>query len=207
MTAEQLAKHIFKHCSRSRRCLIGIAGPPASGKSTLATRLEELINEEAGEAIAVVVPMDGFHLDNAELDQLGLRACKGSPLTFDAPGFVDLISRLKTADSDVLVPLFDRTLDATVADAAVVNAEQRLILVEGNYLLLAEEPWQQLQALFDLTVFVNPGLDVLEQRLLQRWLDHGFDAAAAWEKAQSNDLPNAQYVLDHSAPADLLLEQ
>lgn len=205
MHTTQLAEHILTIAGDTRRCLIAVAGPPASGKSTLAEKLVESINTQQAATISAVVPMDGFHLDNATLDQRGLRQRKGSPPTFDATGFVKLVSTLKTATADVAVPLFDRTQDAVIPSAQTITPQQRILLVEGNYLLLKQQPWNQLKALFDYSIFLNPGMDVLEQRLLQRWLEHGYSAEEARQKAELNDLPNAQTVVEQSAEADLML--
>lgn len=205
MQTTALARHIATTAKDSPRYIVAIAGPPASGKSTLAEQLAALINEQQQEAISAVVPMDGFHLDNDTLDKLGMRQRKGSPATFDAAGFVALISELKAASDDVKIPLFDRTQDAVIPAAQTVTPRQRILLVEGNYLLLNQQPWTQLSSLFDYSVFLNPGIDVLEQRLLQRWLDHGYNVEEARHKAELNDLPNARTVVEQSGKADLVL--
>ncbi len=201
-TKEELAAQIIQIAHDKQRCIVAVAGPPASGKSTLAEALAQLINTRQGKTISAVVPMDGFHLDNATLDQRGLRQRKGAPETFDAAGFVALVSRLKTANKAVDIPLFDRTQDAVIPAAQTVSPSQQILLVEGNYLLLDSEPWSQLQGFFDFTIFINPGIDVLEQRLIQRWLNHGYDQASAKQRALSNDIPNARFVLEHSATAN-----
>lgn len=188
--------------SDGARMIIAIAGPPAAGKSTLAALLVERLNAEEP-ARAALVPMDGFHLDNATLDERGLRHRKGAPATFDAAGFVALVRRLATATEDVTYPEFDRARDAAISDAATVSAATKIIVLEGNYLLLAETPWSDLHALYDLTVLVKPDLQTLEQRLLARWSHYGLDAEQAHAKALGNDIPNAHYVLDHSVSPDL----
>ncbi len=108
--------------------VFGLAGPPGSGKSTVAGRL-------AGALGAVVVPMDGFHLDNTELDRLRCRDVKGAPETFDADGFVRLVERLRHADGPVSAPSFDRIADRTIDGAITVDPDDRIVIVEGNYLL------------------------------------------------------------------------
>ena len=205
MHINDIANHILQNAPEGQRYLVAIAGPPASGKSTLAEQLAQYINQQQSQNSSVVVPMDGFHLDNAELDQLGLRARKGAPETFAAADFVQLIRTLRTSGHAVPVPLFDRTQDAVIPAAQTIEPEQKILLVEGNYLLLEQEPWAQLQPLFDYSVFINPGIDILEQRLIQRWLDHGYDQAGAEQRALSNDIPNARFVLAHSTKADLVL--
>jgi len=105
----------------------------------------------------------------------------------------------------VLVPVFDRSREIAIASARIVAPETRIILVEGNYLLLDEAPWDRLEGAFDFSIFINPGVAELERRLLQRWFDHGYDEEAAKRKALGNDIPNAHRVVDHQRAADLVL--
>lgn len=182
-----------------QRLLVALAGPPAAGKSTLARIIVEAFNAKQAN-IAKVIPMDGFHLDNRLLAQRGLLPRKGAPETFDAMGFVHLIQRLKTED-EVVIPLFDRSRDIAIAGAEVVKANHRVLVVEGNYLLLQQNPWQQLQALWDLSIWLEVNEDVLQQRLIERWLSYGFSEAEAKTKARLNDLPNAQLVVQASSEA------
>lgn len=201
----QIIARIKSRNGSSARQMIAIAGPPAAGKSTLAELLVERLNSLQHDQ-ACLVPMDGFHLDNSVLDERGLRARKGAPDTFDADGFVALIKRLTTETAPVSYPLFDRTADTAIADAAHVAAGVEIIVVEGNYLLLDEAPWNALRPYFDLTVLITPDLATLESRLVERWLHYGFDAEMARHKALGNDIPNARYVLSHSGTADLTFE-
>lgn len=188
------------------RLLVGIAGPPGSGKSTLARAVVgRLATGARTPPVAALVPMDGFHLDNAELDARGLRAVKGAPETFDVAGFVDLVRRLRAARDDVRYPLFDRGEDRTLPDAGLFRAGTPIGVVEGNYLLLAEGDWRAVAPLFDLTVMIAPPTEVLEARLIRRWLDHGLPADAAERRARGNDMTNARRVLEGSAAADLVL--
>lgn len=186
------------------RTVVGIAGPPGSGKSTLAARVVDRLNEDTPDS-AALMPMDGFHLDNAQLDAMGLRAVKGAPETFDAEGFVDLIRRVGAAGQDIPYPLFDRSADRTVPDAACLRADTPVVVVEGNYLLLSNAPWNRLKPLFDATVIIAPPIEVLEARLIDRWLGYGHSPEEAERKARGNDLVNARRVLEASAPADLTL--
>ncbi len=182
-----------------RRCLIAIAGPPGAGKSTLAAALVQ----ELGPTAALVA-MDGFHFDNDILTARGLRDRKGAPETFDLDGFSDLLEQLVRED-EVAIPTFDRVLDKVVGSGAFVRAGHRCVIVEGNYLLLEEPGWRDLSRLWDLSVYLDEPLDVLEERLVHRWLDHGLalDDARAW--ALGNDIPNARRVAAARLPADLVL--
>lgn len=186
------------------RRVLAIAGPPGSGKSTLAARVTELLNERHP-ASAALVPMDGFHLDNAELDRLGMRALKGAPQTFDAAGFVALLGQARKAGTVVHYPVFDRVQDRALPDAGVIGAEVETLVVEGNYLLLPEGDWAGIRVLVDLSVLLRPSLDVLEERLLSRWTGLGLSAQEARARALGNDLPNARRVLKDSAAADVYL--
>lgn len=191
----------IKALPRGRR-LVAVAGPPGSGKSTLADALADQLNAKGRHA--VVVPMDGFHLDNKTLMDRGLFDRKGAPETFDVDGFVDLVIRLKQR-SDLRIPQFDRQRDCVVPDAAVVTSSSEIIMVEGNYLLLDESNWRDLAAQWDLSIFINTPLPILRSRLVQRWLDFGLDQDAAIRRAECNDLPNARRVLQNRLAADLVL--
>lgn len=196
MTPNRLAETIRSTPFEGRRRLVALAGPPASGKSTLA---EEIA---AQDPTFRVVPMDGFHLDNAILDARGMRARKGSPPTFDVAGFVHMVRRLATED-EVVIPAFDRALDKSINAAAVVGPEIDTVIVEGNYLLLDAPGWRDLMPLWDYAIQLDVAEDVLRDRLLQRWLSYGFSEAEARAKADANDLPNALYVKAHSLRPDL----
>jgi pantothenate kinase len=193
-----LAATLFRKAAGRKRLVVAIAGAPGSGKSTFAEALMPLLPE----GTAVTVPMDGFHYDNAVLDARGLRARKGAPETFDFDGLRHLLERLRRADADVTVPLFDRKADLARAGATVVPADARFVLVEGNYLLLDESPWYGLGPLFDFSVWLDVPMQELERRLVQRWLDHGHDADKARTRVFSNDLPNAERVLAARRQAD-----
>jgi pantothenate kinase len=185
------------------RFMVGIAGAPASGKSTLAEQLCDALVAK-GET-AIVVPMDGFHYDDAILNARGHRARKGAPHTFDAAGFEVLLKRIKACEKDIAIPVFDRNMELARAGADIVDDKARFIVVEGNYLLLNQEPWNRLKPLFDFTVYLNVPLDELEQRLINRWLGLGFDMDYARNWIASNDILNIREVIDNSAPADLTI--
>ncbi|WP_343313238.1 nucleoside/nucleotide kinase family protein [Brucella sp. BE17] len=201
---ELVAKILARSAATHDRLIVAIAGPPGSGKSTIADYLCKAINQGA-DYPAIIVPMDGFHLDDSILDKRGLKSRKGSPPTFDCAGFAALLERLKAAQEDVFIPVFDRSLELSRAAASVVTPQHRILLVEGNYLLLDEEPWSRLGSLFDLTVALDVPLPILERRLVDRWLHYGFDPDAARAKAHANDLPNAERVITYSRKADYIL--
>lgn len=190
--------------------MVAIAGPPGAGKSTLAEALSRELNAELPDGPAIILPMDGFHYDNAVLDEKGIRAKKGAPETFDADGFIALVRRLRSnsglpVSHEIAVPVFDRSQDLSRAAARLIRSDHRIIIIEGNYLLLNRFPWSELSSLFDLKVFIAPPLPVIEERLIRRWLDHGFDQKSAELRARGNDLANAAIILNESLSADIVL--
>ena len=191
------------------RTIIGIAGPPASGKSTLAEAVVQSLNNSEPSVFpqAALLPMDGYHLDNRILESRGLLARKGAPETFDANGFCDAVRRLSLATRESFHPKFDRQMDLSIANAISIQPETPVVVVEGNYLLLESDPWSSLSEVFAATVFVSPPLEDLKDRLQQRWINHGLDPAAAMQRAVGNDLPNAELVLRESREADRCLNQ
>lgn len=196
-----IAATLFKRAHHAQRFVVGIAGPPGSGKSTLSTALRDVLPE----GTAAVVSMDGFHFDDSVLEQRGLRARKGAPETFDFAGFEVLLKRLRAVEPDVAIPVFDRSIEISRAGAAIVGPDIKFILVEGNYLLLDEEPWQRLGPLFDFTIFVDVPREELERRLVQRWRDHGRTDADARNWIDTNDIPNIERVLAARRGADLTI--
>jgi len=185
------------------RSLTAIAGAPASGKSTLAEALVNRLNDLAPGS-AAILPMDGFHYDDAVLIDRGWRARKGAPHTFDVAGFHHMVGRLRgNEEADVAVPVFDRGLEIARAGARIIPASVRHIVVEGNYLLLDEPPWSGLAHLFDTTVFLDVPLDTLEARLTQRWAAIPHDQRQT--KLVENDLPNARLVVSKRRPCDYVI--
>jgi pantothenate kinase len=203
MKLDDLAKQIVQNSAGTTRYIVAIAGPPASGKTTLAQNLCDDINSKVSASPCVIVPMDGFHLDNETLDQMGIRHIKGAPQTFDAKGFVELIERIRRDNETVTIPEFNRKLDAVVLGNQSINPDHRIVVVEGNYLLLDESPWDQLKALFDLSVMLTPEEKTLEKRLISRWQKYGHSHQEAEVRAYSNDIPNAKYALANSIQADV----
>jgi pantothenate kinase len=182
------------------RRVVAVAGAPGSGKSTFAERLHAAL---AGRIAAEVLPMDGYHYDDIVLTARGHRARKGAPHTFDVDGFGAMLARLRADDGrDVAVPVFDRSIEIARAGARIIPAATRLVIAEGNYLLLDDPDWARLRPLFDATVFLRVPEDELTRRLAARWQGYGMDAPTVRAKCEGNDLPNARLVNARSVPAD-----
>lgn len=182
-TVDQAVERAVELARSSRRTVLGIAGAPGAGKSTLARRIVTAVDTRLGAGTAVQVPMDGFHLSNAALDALGRHDRKGAADTFDADGYVALVRRLVAADEDVVwAPDFDRRVDEPVAGSIAVPRAARLVVSEGNYLLDDTAPWSALPALFTETWFCAVDDGVRLDRLVGRHMRHGrdHDAARAW---------------------------
>ncbi|MFZ7087165.1 nucleoside/nucleotide kinase family protein [Curtobacterium sp. RRHDQ10] len=177
------------------RHVLGIAGSPGAGKSTLARRVVAAVTERYGPGVAVQVPMDGFHLANAALDALGSRDRKGAIDTFDADGYVSLLRRLVVAREPVTwAPDFDRRVDEPVAGSIAVAASVRLVVTEGNYLLDASCPWDAIPGLLSESWFCRAAAEVRVDRLVGRHMRHGRDFAAARAWAVDVDGANAARV-------------
>ena len=200
--ADRIVEAVLALPQKEGRRLIAIAGPPASGKTTAADLVHEQLNAQG--IRAGLLPMDGFHMDNADLDALGLRARKGAPETFLREAFHALLRDL-AAGKTVSAPAFDRVHDRTVAGAREIGEAEHFVVVEGNYLLLDEPGWREIAALWDFSVFFSEPLEVLEARLIQRWLDHNHAPEGAKRRVAFNDLPNAKRILEHRLPASLVL--
>lgn len=181
------------------RTILGICGAPGSGKSTLAEGLVAALG-----TLAVRVPMDGFHLANSELIRLGRRDRKGAPDTFDGAGYVALIRRIKEAAEPVVyAPEFRREIEEAIAGAIPVARDVPLVVTEGNYLLVDEEPWRPLAKLLDQTWYVDPGEDRRIERLIARHIAFGKEPLFARDWSLGPDQRNADLIAATRDRADL----
>jgi pantothenate kinase len=184
------------------RRLLGLVGAPGAGKSTLAHVLQQALPD-----VSQVVPMDGFHLAQAELVRLGRIDRKGAPDTFDAAGFVALLGRLAgpPGEETVYAPEFRRDIEEPVAGAIGVTATTRLVIVEGNYLLLPAEPWVRARRLLDEVWYVEVDEALRCSRLVARHQRHGRTAAEAQAWVEQTDEPNARRIAATRASADWIV--
>ncbi len=188
---------------RGGRRILGVAGPPGAGKSTLAARVAEAL----GPRTAAVVPMDGFHLAQAELHRLGRADRKGAPDTFDAAGYVALLLRLRASDgATVYAPAFDRSLEEPIAGSIPVPPDVPLVITEGNYLLHDAGEWAAVRPLLDESWYCAPDEDTRIRRLIERHVRHGKGPADARAWVARSDEANARLVARCRHRADLVVD-
>ncbi len=204
----RLVPHILEMESQAegRRIAIGIAGGPGTGKSTLAAELVTMLNA-VKPGSAALVPMDGFHMKHAKIEAMGATDRKGAPHTFEGAAFVGFLHHLKHATEAVSGPGYSRKIEDTVDDAFTVGADVRVLVVEGNYLLLTEGPWAGVKALLDYTVFIHVPRELVRKRLMKR---HGEEGLFTEERNRAhierNDLPNYDLVEQSRERADVVME-
>lgn len=187
--------------NRNGRTLLGLVGAPGAGKSTLAAAL---LAEFAD--VAQVVPMDGFHLANVELERLGRRERKGAPDTFDSAGYVALLRRLLAqADGEIVyAPEFRREIEEPIANAIPIHSRTQLVITEGNYLLLEDGPWAHVAGLLDEVWYVDVDDEVRRHRLTRRHEQFGRSAEEAVAWVAGTDEPNARLIAASRARASFV---
>ncbi|MEV6929937.1 nucleoside/nucleotide kinase family protein [Dactylosporangium sp. NPDC051485] len=190
---------------RQGRVVVGICGPPAAGKSTLSSALAQALPDVHIGLSSVAVPMDGFHLSNVELERLGLTDRKGAPETFDSAGFVHLLRRLRAGEDLVYAPAYSRTLHESIGGAIPVPSSVRVVVVEGNYLLLEHGPWASVRDLLDLVLYLDAPDNVRQESLVRRQLAKGLDLPEAQDWVLRSDEANASVIAATRNRADLIL--
>ena len=203
----RLVPQIVEMESRAqRRIAIGLAGGPGAGKSTLAAELVTLLDAiRPGQA--ALVPMDGFHMRHDKIVAMGQTDYKGAPHTFEGAAFVSFLHHLKGAREPVTGPGYSRKIEDTVEDAFTVGADVRVLVVEGNYLLLTQGPWAGVKVLLDYAVFIHVPRETVRARLMIR---HGEEGLFTEERNRAhierNDLPNYDLVEASRDRADVVFE-
>jgi pantothenate kinase len=188
----------------SQRRILGIAGAPAAGKSTLAGQLQDrLASSQPGRT--ALVGMDAFHLAQRVLEENGLAGIKGAPQTFDALGYAELLRRLRSEHRTIYAPEFDRGIEDSIAQATKIPAEVGLIIAEGNYLLLDRDPWRELRTIIDETWLISLDDAARQHRLITRHQQFGRDRAAAEARTYGTDERNAQLITTASSVPDVLI--
>ncbi|KXO95458.1 Pantothenate kinase (plasmid) [Tsukamurella tyrosinosolvens] len=200
MTDELIAR-ARELIARPGRVLLGVAGAPASGKSTLAEGLVAALGDDA-----VLVPMDGFHLDDAVLRRHGSWERKGAIDTFDDAGFADLLHRLRAAEGTVYAPRFDRGLEASIGGAIEVGPEVPLVVTEGNYLLAESGAWPRARAALDEVWFLRIDPVLRRERLIARHMRFGRGPEEARARADGTDETNARLIEATAARADRIVD-
>ncbi|MPV38032.1 nucleoside/nucleotide kinase family protein [Georgenia subflava] len=199
---DELAARARELAATGERQMLGIVGPPGSGKSTLARQVVEAVG-----ANAMVVPMDGFHLAQCQLERLGRTDRKGAIDTFDAGGFARLMQRLHRADEDVVyAPAFHREIEEPIAASIAVPRDIPLVVVEGNYLLVDHEPWAGIRQMLTDCWYVELDEDTRLDRLIARHMEFGRDPASAHEHAHGSDQQNAKLIATTKRRADRVID-
>jgi pantothenate kinase len=198
----ELVKRARALAETGERRVLGITGAPGAGKGTVATRVLDALGPAA-----VLVPMDGFHLANAELERLGRRDRKGAPDTFDAAGYVSLLRRIREGGPEtVYAPEFRREIEESFAGAIPIEPDVPLVITEGNYLLLDSPPWSDIRGLLDEAWFLEPDRDIRIQRLIDRHVRYGKAPEQAREWVFRSDERNAGLIAPSRARADLVID-
>jgi pantothenate kinase len=206
LTFETLVERARGLVTGGRRAVLGIVGAPAAGKTTLAEELVAAIAADAPADWVVHVPMDGFHLADAELERLGNRDRKGAPDTFDALGYAALLRRLhEDTDEIVYAPGFERVIEQPIAGAIPVPRAARLIVSEGNYLLVDDDRWSRVRPLLDEVWYADLDRETRLNRLIDRHRRFGKDETAAVEWATGTDERNAAVIAATRDRADLIV--
>ncbi|MEM8618663.1 MAG: nucleoside/nucleotide kinase family protein [Actinomycetota bacterium] len=190
---------IAERGQHAERLLVGIVGPPGAGKSTSARTLAEQLG-------GVVVPMDGWHLPLADVQRLGRADRRGAPDTFDAEGFVEFVTELRTLETTCVAPDFSRETHDPVPGAIEVAPDASPVFVEGNYLLLDEMPWSRLEDVFDLTMYVDCADRRRRSALVERHISAGMMPVAAEQFVDESDERNAALVRTSRRRADLVVD-
>lgn len=199
---DQLLRRIERLAMGRQRVLLGLVGPPGVGKSTTAALLADELGLDAA-----IVPMDGFHLADAELARQGLEGRKGAIDTFDGWGFASAIERLAAAEEAVTyLPSFDRRIGDPIAGSIAISSSVPIVIVEGNYLLVHSQPWVRVRKQLDECWYLELDEGTRVEQLHARHLRFGAEPAEARNRTVGNDQRNAEMIEASKFKADLILD-
>ena len=202
ITKEEAKAIVVKSASASTRTIIGVVGKPGGGKSTLSKYLLKKMDP----SLVSVVPMDGFHLSNKVLKELGRSDRKGAQDTFDVKGFTTLIERIKMDSAyPIYYPIFDRSIEESIAAQGVVYPSTRVVIVEGNYLMHDRDGWQEISPLLDQSWYAFLDEDLRISRLISRHIAFGKDPESAKVWAKGSDQVNAELIETGVGRCDFLI--
>lgn len=204
--------HEKKKENSSQRLIVSVAGVPGSGKSTITAKVCKNLNKTLGSKIATVLPQDGFHYYRKELMDMRnaqvLIKRRGAPFTFDSSRLLELVKKVKKhGNCTIFAPSFDHELKDPQENSIEISPLMKIILLEGNYVHLKDDGWRELHSLSDEKWLILADLGVIKQRLVQRHIQAGICTSIdeSIDRVESNDLVNANYVIDHSIQPDVIL--
>lgn len=201
-----LAGHLDRLRKAARtgtRTIVGIVGMPGTGKSTLA----QLVADELGPELSVVVPMDGFHLAKSVIEGTPLAARRGAIDTFDAGGYLSLLKRIvRRTEPVVYAPFFLRGFEDPIGSSIAIPANVPIVVTEGNYLLADQEPWSGVRAMLSESWFVDTPSDLRIQRLIERHIAAGKTPREAQDWAEGPDEANARFIGATRSHADIVID-
>jgi putative kinase len=206
-----LADLLVQKSSEQRRFIIGIAGPPGSGKTAFTSILTAVINARIGHEAAVNVGLDGWHFRNSYLEThtvlrdgtlIPLRRVKGAPESFDTASALSFLRSARQGKA-LAYPLYSRERHDPISSAGSITQQHQIILMEGNYLLLNAPGWEEFRNLFDLSIFITAPRDELVAALRARHIRGGKDPDTVEKHLQFSDLPNLELIMSQSAPPDI----
>lgn len=206
MNFDDLVARVLARAGEPGTSIVGIAGAPGAGKSTLAEALVPAAAAVLGADAVAQIPMDGFHLADVALRGLGRLERKGAPDTFDAAGYAALLRRVRRSHAVVYAPAFERDLEQPLAGALAIGPDVRVVITEGNYLLLQDPAWREVAAEIDEIWYVRVDEELRLRRLVDRHIRFGKSPDAARRWVRDVDEPNARLIEAASSKADLLID-